>query len=140
MNLVMHKSKLLIYAMVISMLTMIGVAIATPVQAHAVGDVNVKVENGKLDVSGGGMEGNSTSTSVWNNLLNKYKGLIVGFSGVGAISMIAFFIFNFMKLGAVSSNPSERAKVLQGLIWSGLAAAGLGAVGLIVGFFYGVFR
>lgn len=111
----------------------------TTVQSEAVGDVNVKLENGKLVVDGGGMNYDSAD-SAWNNFIIKYRGFIVGVSGLGAVSMIAFFIFNFLKLGAVSTNPSERAKVLQGLIWSGLAAAGLGAVSIIVGFFYGALK
>jgi len=109
------------------------------VQSEALGDVNVSVSNGQLNVSGGGMD-YSDADGAWNGFLTKYKNFISGFSGIGAISMIAFFIFNFMKLGAVSTNPSERAKVLQGLIWSGIAAAGLGAVSIIVGFFYGVLK
>lgn len=111
----------------------------TAVQSEAVGDVNVKLENGKLVVNGGGMNYDNAD-SAWNNFIIKYRGFIVGVSGLGAVSMIAFFIFNFLKLGAVSTNPSERAKVLQGLIWSGLAAAGLGAVSIIVGFFYGALK
>ena len=102
----------------------------------SIGDVNISLgEDGKLSVSGGGMSHDSSSKA-WNAFLTKYKTFIVGISGVGAISMIAFFIFQFMKLGATASNPSERAKVQVGLIWSALAAAGLGAVSIIVGFFY----
>ena len=111
----------------------------TAVQSEAVGDVNVKLEGGKLVVNGGGMNYDNAD-SAWNNFILKYRGFIVGVSGIGAVSMIAFFIFNFLKLGAVSTNPFERAKVLQGLIWSGLAAAGLGAVSIIVGFFYGALK
>ena len=101
-----------------------------------IGDVDVKVDsNGKLTVTGGGMN-HASSAGAMNAFISKYKTVIVGISGVGAISMIAFFIYNFLQLGAKSTNPSERAKVLSGLIWSGLAAAGLGAVSMIVGFFY----
>lgn len=117
----------------------LGLMLLTPlttIKSEAVGDVNVTMVNGKLQVNGGGMNYNN-SDNAWNAFIKKYKAFIVGVSGMGAISMIAFFIFNFLKLGAVSTNPSERAKVLQGLIWSGLAAAGLGAVSIIVGFFYG---
>ena len=109
------------------------------VKSEAIGDVNVSVNNGQLTVSGGGMD-YTDADDAWNGFLSKYKNFISGLSGIGAISMIAFFIYNFMKLGAVSTNPGERAKVLQGLIWSGIAAAGLGAVSIIVGFFYGVLK
>lgn len=109
------------------------------VQSHAVGEVNVELQGGQLVVQGGGMD-YADSDTAWNDFIKKYRGFIVGISGMGAVSMIAFFIFNFLKLGAVATNPSERAKVLQGLIWSGLAAAGLGAVSIIVGFFYGALK
>lgn len=102
--------------------------------------LNITVDsNGNMTMTGGGMT-IEDSGSAWTQFLSKYKGFIVGVSGIGAISMIAFFIYNFMKLGAVSTNPSERAKVLQGLIWSGIASAGLGSVSIIVGFFYGALK
>ena len=101
-----------------------------------VGGVNVSIDNnGKLQVSGGGMNYNN-STDAINAFMNKYKTVVVAISGIGCITMIAFFIMNFLKLGASATNPSERAKVQVGLVWSGLAAAGLGAVTLIVGYFY----
>lgn len=123
-------------AVILGLMLMLSVFSVGTVKANAVGDVNVSVSGGKLTVTGGGME-YSDSDSAWSAFLSKYKGFIVGVSGVGTISMIAFFIYNFMKLGATSTNPSERAKVLQGLVWSALAAAGLGAVTIIVGFFSG---
>ena len=103
------------------------------------GEVDVSIKDGQLSVSGGGMD-YTDADGAWNAFLSKYKNFIAGFSGIGAISMIAFFIFNFMKLGAVSTNPGERTKVLQGLIWSGIADAGLGAVSLIAGFLYGALK
>ena len=54
--------------------------------------------------------------------------------------MVAVFIINFMKLGTTSGNPVERSKCITALIWSGLAAAGLGSVALIVGVFYGMLQ
>ena len=80
------------------------------------------------------------SEDAFGKIIEKYKGVITFVSGIGAITMIGIFIFHFMKLGSTASNPSERAKVTTGLIWSGLAAAGLGAVSLIVGVFYGLLR
>lgn len=135
MNKIEKLTKLFL-ALILSVMCLIPLA---TVQSHAVGEVNVELQNGQLVVSGGGMD-YADSDTAWNDFIIKYRGFIVGVSGIGAVSMIAFFIFNFLKLGAVSTNPSERAKVLQGLIWSGLAAAGLGAVSIIVGFFYGALK
>ena len=72
----------------------------------------------------------------WNNLFGKYRTVVVGVSGVGAITMIVFFILNFMKLGSSAGNPQARSQALTGVLWTGLAAAGLGAVSIIAGFFY----
>lgn len=103
---------------------------------QSISNVNVTVSSdGKLSVDGGGMN-YANSGDAMTSFLAKYKTLVVGISGIGAVSMIAFFIFNFLKLGATATNPSERTKVLTGLVWSALAAAGLGAVSIIVGFFY----
>lgn len=139
MNVTLNKStKYILSLIMVLSLFICGLSIAKP-QAD-IGDVNVTVDNnGKLVVSGGGMN-YSSSSSAMNAFISKYKTVIVGISGLGAVSMIAFFIFNFLKLGSVATNPSERSKVLTGLIWSGLAAAGLGAVSIIVGFFYNVLK
>lgn len=117
----------------------IPVATTTTINSYAVGDVDISITDGKLSVSGGGMA-HKDSDDAWNNLIKKYRGFIVGVSGIGAVSMILFFISCFMKLGATASNPQERAKVIQGLVWSALAAAGLGAVTIIVGFFYSALK
>jgi hypothetical protein len=71
----------------------------------------------------------------WAKFITKYRNFIVGVSGIGAVTMVGVFILNFMKLG-IHSTSNKRSDVLIGLIWSGAAAAGLGAVAFIVGFFY----
>lgn len=98
-----------------------------------VDDVNVKMDtDGKLQIGGIG----TGDSNQWNNLFAKYRTVIVGVSGIGAITMIVFFIINFMKLGASAGNPQARSQALTGVLWTGLAAAGLGAVSIIAGFFY----
>lgn len=115
--------------------------ILQPIISYAgIGDVNVTIgNNGSLTVNGGGMD-YSDSASAWNAFISKYKNFIVGIAGMGTVTMIGVFLYNFMKLGTTSTNPTERSKVLQGLIWSGIASAGLGSVTLIVGFFYGTLK
>lgn len=88
--------------------------------------------DGSLDVMGIG----TGDSNQWNNLFGKYRTVVVGVSGVGAITMIVFFIINFMKLGSSAGNPQARSQALTGVLWTGLAAAGLGAVSIIAGFFY----
>lgn len=90
-------------------------------------------ETGRLKL--GGM-GDQNQANAWNNLFARYKAFIVGISGIGAITMIVLFIVNFLKLGASAGNPQARSQALSGVLWTGLAAAGLGAATIIVGFFY----
>ena len=78
------------------------------------------------------------TNNAFAKIIDKYKTVITFISAIGAVTMVGVFIMNFMKLGTTSGNPTERSKCITGLIWSGLAAAGLGSVALIVGIFYGV--
>lgn len=71
------------------------------------------------------------SGKAWSELIERYKGFIVGVSGVGAVSMILLFIIQFLRLGASAGNPQERKKALIGVLWTGISAAMLGAVSLI---------
>lgn len=119
---------------------------ASPIQSHAenktdtssgndISSVSVSMSGDSLSISGGSFT-NGGSASAWSSLFTKYRKFIVGISGIGAISMIAFFVMQFMKLGASAGNPQARSQALAGVLWTGLAAAGLGAVTIIVGFFY----
>lgn len=76
--------------------------------------------------------------SVWNTLFSKGKGIIAGLTGVGTIVMIILFIIQFMKLGSSAGNPQARQQALTGVLWTGVAAALLGSVTIIVGFFYNI--
>ncbi len=77
---------------------------------------------------------NEGKNGVWNKIFTEYKGVIIGITGIGTLTMVCLFIFNFMKLGQSASNPQQRQMALTGLLWTGLAAAGLGSVTLFVGF------
>lgn len=107
-----------------------------------IGDMSVQIsDDGKLTISGGsGMTTEASSGSAWTNFISKYRNFIVGISGIGAVSMILFFIFQLLKLGGSADNPQARQNALTGLIWSGVAAAALGSVTIIVGFFYSALR
>lgn len=140
MNLTVTKIRAIALAFLLGIVLSFSLAFMTPVNNTtsfaSVGDVDVRVDgSGKLSVSGGNMDYND-SASAMNAFIKKYRTVIVGVSGIACVSMIAFFIFNFMKLGASSANPADRTKAIQGLLFSGIAAAGLGAVTLIVGYFY----
>ena len=96
-------------------------------------DVGVSMgDNGKLEIDGI----SSDDTSAWNSLFGRIKGIIVGLTGVGTLAMIVLFIIQFMKLGSSAGNPQARSQALTGVLWTGVAAALLGSVTIIVGFFY----
>lgn len=128
-----RKLAILMFAMIMSLF--IGSTVME-VESHAIfeGD-DLKIEND------GTVKTNTKDTdSAFGKIIDKYKGVITFVSGIGAITMIGIFIFHFIKLGSTAANPSERLKCTTALIWSGLAAAGLGSVALIVGVFYGMLK
>ena len=97
------------------------------------GDVDVGIDSdGNLVVDGI----SSDDTSSWNQLFARFKGVIVGLTGVGTLVMIVLFIIQFMKLGTSAGNPQARSQALTGVLWTGISAALLGAVTIVVGFFY----
>jgi len=107
------------------------------------GDINnagASMKDGKLELAGDLNQKNADQDGMFTQIMNKYKGFIVGVAGIGTITMIAVFIMNFMKLGTTSTNPQERQKVVHGLVFSGLAAAGLGSVTTFVALFYYILR
>ena len=102
-------------------------------QKPTTGNVGVQMgENGQLIVDGISAD----DTSSWNQLFSRFKGIIVGLTGVGTLVMIVLFIIQFMKLGSSAGNPQARSQALTGVLWTGVAAALLGSVTIIVGFFY----
>lgn len=140
----MLKARKISIMVLISMVLVFLASFGLELKANAVFDNNFNVTwtNGS-----GGNGGTSNVSGAANNMdnafskiINKYKTVITFVSAVGAVTMIAIFILNFMKLGTTSGNPTERSKCIGALIWSGLAAAGLGSVALVVGIFYGALR
>lgn len=94
-------------------------------------------EDGNLALSSN--QDNSSMEDSWNYFIMKYSSFITGLSGIGALTMLLFFIINFSKLGVHSSNPNERQRIIGTLIFTGVSTACLGALSLVVGIFYNVF-
>lgn len=95
-------------------------------------NTNITVLDGRVVVTGV----NGDDTSSWNLIFAKYRWFIVGCSGLAAMSCVLAFVLFFIKMGANSGNPGERAKTLSMLLFTGAGAAGLGAVTIIFGFFW----
>lgn len=139
----MKRKNISLLAWITALVVISSFALFSPVEAHA------SSKNKDTGISGSTVEISSDGTityggdlatgadgSAWTKLIEKYRFFIAGISGIGAVSMILFFVINFVKLGATSSNPQERSRAIMGLVFSGLAAAGLGAVTFIVGIFF----
>lgn len=77
----------------------------------------------------------NNQASAWTKIFTKYKGVIMGISGIATLTMVVLFILNFMKLGQSAGNPQARSQALTGLLWTGIAAAGAGGVTVFVGVF-----
>ena len=123
---------------VVALILALGLSMFGAVQANAA----VDWDSGDLTISNSGeVEATAKDTDdTFGKLMDKYKGVITFVGGIATVTMVAIFILNFMKLGSTATNPTERQKVLTGLIWSGIAAALLGSVTLIVGIFYGMLQ
>lgn len=93
------------------------------------------MKDGKVEL-GDMQKGNKTD--FFNTVFEEYRTTVTFISGVALITMIIFFIMNFIALGKSQGNPQERQKAISGLIMSGIACAGLGSVTLIVSLFYGM--
>ena len=106
--------------------------------ANDLNDVKIEMgDDGGLTIDGIS-DGDGAST--WNTIFNKSKVFVMGFSGIGTIAFIGFFIKNFIALGANSNNPSGRSQALTGCLWTGIAAAACGSVTLLVGLFWNAFK
>lgn len=81
-----------------------------------------------------------TTDKFFEKVLTEYRDAIVFVSGIGTLSMILFFILNFIKLGNSQGNPQERQKAITGLIFAGISTACLGSITLVASMFYGLLK
>lgn len=73
------------------------------------------------------------------NFYKEYKGFVNVFMAFVVLSNILIFIYHFVRLGMVSTNPQERSKCLNDMLISGVCFAliGGGAVAMYILFFLG---
>lgn len=112
---------------------------------HKINGTDVGLSQGNLNIKGGNVTIGGFGTirnqfDAFGQIIPKYKNVIVFLSGILTVTMVAVFIVQFTRLGAVATNPRERQEVVRGLVVSGVSAAMLGSVTLIVGVFYGLFK
>jgi hypothetical protein len=77
--------------------------------------------------------------TVAHMVLVEYKGFIVGLSGIATLLVLAMFVINFTGLALDGAQANKRAEKTQKLLQCSIAAAGLGSITLIVGFFWNLF-
>ena len=130
----MNKSKKKYFLLIVLILSIFVVNAKLYSNVQAVGVPTIKFDSSG-NVSGTIKDLDDKKTTL-NNLLSEYRTIITFLSAIGSLSMIAFFILNFIALGNSKGNPQERQKAITGLIVSGIATAGLGSVTLITGLFY----
>lgn len=126
-----RKAGLIMLFITLFMLIM-PIITAVPAHAMSVDDLAISYESGGKISMGKEWADNADQTTAWNKIFDKYKGVIVGITGVGTLTMVALFILNFMRLGQAAGNPQKRTEALTGLLWTGIAAAGLGGVTIFV--------
>lgn len=80
------------------------------------------------------------SKATWKKLFDKYKGVILGISGILTLTFVLWFLRDFGKIAANSSNPAGRREAIQGCIFTAIAAAASGIVTVIVGLAWNAFR
>lgn len=95
---------------------------------------DIMINEGRVVVAGV----NSDDESAWNLIYEKYRNIIIGVAGIGAITCVLAFVLAFIKLGASAGNPQERRKNLVMLLWTGAGAAGLGGVTIVFAFFWNI--
>ncbi len=77
--------------------------------------------------------------SVANMVLVEYKGFITGLSGIATLLVLAMFVVNFISLALDGGVANKRSEKIGNILHCAIAAAGLGAVTLVVGFFWNMF-
>ena len=77
--------------------------------------------------------------TVANMVLVEYKGFIVGLSGIATLLVLGMFVVNFIGMALDGGAANKRSEKITKLVQCAIAAAGLGSLTLIVGFFWNLF-
>ena len=89
---------------------------------------------------GDAFESADDDVEIRNNILGKYKTLLLFATGILTITAFAGMIFNISKLSISGSNDAARQKAIMGILFSGIGIALMGSATIIIGVFYNAFR
>ena len=107
------------------------------VEAQAIGDLmsGIEISDDGSDLSvGDAIESGDTD---FNNILGRYKNIVVAITGFLTVTMFGMMIFMFTKLGIAGDNEQARRKAIGVILTTGIATALLGGATIVIGFFYG---
>lgn len=73
----------------------------------------------------------------WKELMNEYRFILAGISGIGALTSILIFIAHMIQLGG-TGNPQRRSNCIRNILISAICTALLGGMTLITTLFYSI--
>ena len=77
-----------------------------------------------------------TGSTFYSKIFSNARTIIFALSGIGTLTSVLMFVINFIRLGVAENNPTAKAQAAKGLMHTGIAAALLGGVTLLVGISY----
>lgn len=90
------------------------------------------------DSDGGSLEVTiSEEGTDFNGIMNRYKNIIMAFTGILTITCFGAMILQITKLAASGDNEQARRKAIMGILTTGIGVALLGSATIVIGFFYG---
>lgn len=87
-------------------------------------NLTLDADDGRLIISGTMARDNDA----WNITYIGIRHVALIVSAVAFLCCALAFVISFTQLGLNAQNPHERAKMIRGIIWTGIGTAGLGAV------------
>lgn len=74
----------------------------------------------------------------WKELIDEYRVILAGFSGIGALTSILVFVIHMIQLATMPTHPIKRRECIDGIMWSGICTMLLGGMTLVLTLFYSI--
>lgn len=81
---------------------------------------------------------NTRLPNAWQAIIDEYRVILAGISGMGLLTAILVFIINMVKLGNAPNHPKQRREFMLNIVACLVTTALLGATTLILTIFYSV--
>lgn len=143
MNLKYFKKIILVFFLLLFMTEFVAPVIQVSASGFTdIGEINNGFEfstNKSNDMKFTGAK-DGTAENFWNKLYDKYREVIFVLFGLFSLGFVGLFILNITKYGASVGNPQARGQAIKTIMWTGIAAALFGALTLIVGLSFALFK